>query len=799
MARKILLVTLVILIGMTALYFRSAGIFRGMEKYYEFHPDVGKQVIALRNFLNGNYHWETGNRFEEGYPYALNHLDEMAMRSVAGITAMSDHHRYRFFNDWWVLHHTMKVLRVLYGMLCLFLIYRVSAFLFTHRASRIAALFLFAITPVAIDVSHFATGDIGVDLFSGLVLLTLVQYARTEHLRWLLLSSFFVGVAFACKYNGLFTGLAIFLYFILVQTVNRSLKRTVAGLLSVAAGFVCGVLAATPAFFIVGGEHLADMLTSMQFIREYGVPEELLHEPYLRRVWIVLISNIPRIGGGFGMSVLACALIGTSIAGFRAYTLFAEKKEYLLDIDTLENRRILLCFSIFMYPFLALGLSLLVKYAVMPFHFSYLAIPFVLAAVYLLDTLLGAGRWMGRLAALAFFVLLTVELGAQTLQDSFFWQRLDNAYIYYSMPEKLENRRIHWKKRGERDVLKQIALEPENSSFFRNRFTTVSITGGALWQKVQMAPVPQVPYPDESEWIFVNGPVLPLNDRMFHIPGGRFSKTEQKQLVFYDRPGTLFIGVRSGAFPAEVKVEAGEAEKNVALGSWDQKIVEIEPEEWRRVDGGELNHDIYFVPLVVTIPGDEAWVTVLTTEREVDRYRLFGGQLDSYPDGILPEADVGELARLVNTVNYYSSDQEHIVAAAAGNPSAILSFKEAGLAAGAYLLLPRVQVFTDSLVLSFQFRDKYSGEMVGKRVKRVVKKGTRRIKVPLEKPFRPYGCEIVVTAQSGSGRIMEWQLRPHTGKIVSDLRRWKKTGVKPSWLTGQSPALGKRVAVYPDD
>lgn len=79
--KQFLFVSLCSLIFLLALYLRISGIFRGLgEQGSLFHPDEAKQILALFNFLNGDYVRYYGSLFYDGYPYGLNHLDEYLLR-----------------------------------------------------------------------------------------------------------------------------------------------------------------------------------------------------------------------------------------------------------------------------------------------------------------------------------------------------------------------------------------------------------------------------------------------------------------------------------------------------------------------------------------------------------------------------------------------------------------------------------------------------------------------------------------------------------------------------------------------
>ncbi len=161
---------LAILLFVVAFYFRTSGLFRGLgAQGYIFHPDEAKQILALFNFLNGEYVRYYGSLFYDGYPYGLNHLDEYLLRPLLF-----------FFGpdrpDQHALYTCARFLRVVYGMVIMGIGYRLVYRLVHDKTSVLLALLLLALSPLAITVTHFATGDIGVDLFTALCLLFLLFY-----------------------------------------------------------------------------------------------------------------------------------------------------------------------------------------------------------------------------------------------------------------------------------------------------------------------------------------------------------------------------------------------------------------------------------------------------------------------------------------------------------------------------------------------------------------------------------------------------------------------------------------------
>lgn len=170
-AKKILFFALLLSLFLLAFVLRTGGLFRGLEADYIYHPDEPKQVVALNNFLNDTYVWYVGNPFYDGYPYGLNHIDEWLLRPVFSMVEMFHNHiipdtEYQKPSIH-SLYYWARSLRVLYGLIALLLTYFIAKRLFQSRSGRLLSVLFLALSPISIVVAHFASGDIGSDLFSG--------------------------------------------------------------------------------------------------------------------------------------------------------------------------------------------------------------------------------------------------------------------------------------------------------------------------------------------------------------------------------------------------------------------------------------------------------------------------------------------------------------------------------------------------------------------------------------------------------------------------------------------------------
>jgi hypothetical protein len=71
----------------TAFYFRASGLFHGLKEGHIFHPDSPKQVLKIQQNLEGDHVTYHDSLFYDGYPYGLNRVDEVILRTLRGIIA----------------------------------------------------------------------------------------------------------------------------------------------------------------------------------------------------------------------------------------------------------------------------------------------------------------------------------------------------------------------------------------------------------------------------------------------------------------------------------------------------------------------------------------------------------------------------------------------------------------------------------------------------------------------------------------------------------------------------------------
>lgn len=778
----ILLLTAVIA---TAFLLRTSGLFRGLEANYTFHPDEPKQVMALTNFMEGRYVWYVGSLFYDGYPLGLNHIDEWLLRPAIAL-----HRTLKgYFNpdtlaavpDKTALYYWARGLRVFYSMLCLGLLALAARHLFSSRRAVLATLALFALAPLPITVSHFATGDIGANLFTLAAIVLLCLHDSRPGAFQLASSGFCVGLAFACKYNGALTGTALALYVLVPFLYDRRIVPFLRTTGTVAIGTLAGIVLGTPAFLINPHRTWQDMRANFDFIQGYNVTPDFLAKPGWERLSISLTDNTPRIIASLGWMVTILAFAGLLLAVIRL-----RQTRLTASPGTAPLSRAILIFSLFSFPFIALLLSLTGKPEVQPFHFAYLQAPLILAAVYSLNAIRLRVVRGGHVIAGTLLLLALFEFGVTAERDHFFWTRADNVAWKQHLAPMLQSPLSS----APQGPIKTVYLEPTSSSVFRNRAVDVTFPNADFWNRLGIAPVPGVPLSLDHDWIFPNGPVFPLNDRMFRV---KRDTEATRQVVFYSEPGPVRIGVRSGSWPSHVIVNFGGKTAELHLSPNAQTLLSLKPQHWRHCAGtSAVPGGSFIVPLAVRASGGSAVLTVMTTEQEAHAFQLFGGDITD-PKELLP-ADIPTPDTIHELANFrYLQGDEH--ADFTPNPRELhgYRFPTEGmvLPAGPYLLLCDIRCLTAQGNATLKLDDIHRfNELTVFEQSLALHSGLNTVTSRFAKAFAPYETQLELKVHQGQCRVESWTLIPDTGRIRMDLQQWSEGGPRPAWV-GRSPKMSR--------
>jgi hypothetical protein len=269
--------------------------------------------------------------------------------------------------------------------------------------------------------------------------------------------------------------------------------------------------------------------------------------------------------------------------------------------------------------------------------------------------------------------------------------------------------------------------------------------------------------PGHTPWVFVNGPVLPVSDRIFEIPQ---SHPIEKGLVFYGQPpDELKIGLRSGSGPAEVRVQSGGHTYVERLAPHAQSVVTVKLAGGRRAAGcGPDGADVHIVPLRLTSRPWLCWATILAEEAEVANFRMFGGQ------GLPPSQNLIALLSHSNLVGSLSR------AAFLSRANDLL------LPAGAYIAECDVRASEPGTVLRLHLVEPLRKDGRPASQSFTLPPGAQTLRYAFTKPFAPYEVSIQATCTAGRCEILRWRVRPDAERLFADLRGSASSGTPPDYL-----------------
>ena len=765
--KKILFVALGTLIVLLALYLRLSGLFRGLGSQGSiFHPDEAKQVLALFNFLNGDYVRYYGSLFYDGYPYGLNHLDEFLLRPLLFFLGPDT-------PDHFSLYYYARLLRAAYSMAIMALAYILVYRLVQDRTAALLAMFLMAIAPLSITVAHFATGDIGVDLFTALCLLFLLLYMDKEHKKtWLFAGGVAVGAAFSAKYNGLLVGMvpAMILCFELLP--DKQIRRLAGRCLVLLAGTMAGTVIFTPHLLLDPGTSLANIVANFEFIKNYNVPAEILAKPWLERAILGLRNNSLSIISSLGYTVCLSSILGFLVAGNKYRACLGSTK----TPDCSRNQVIL---SMTLFPSLALLLALSGKFVVQPFHFSYLQLPLVVVVCTLFSVLYASRSFLLRSCSLIIIALTVLEFGPASWKENFFWRLEDNAFFAQNLPASIYDREAFFSHRS--DPVRSLYLEPPGNSVFRNYNQHAKGPDSFFWNSIEVAPLPQVPNPIGNNWIFLNGPSFPRNERMIRVHGEGHGKTITRYLVLPAGKNFPALGLRSGSYATEAVINLGNTNAVIQLEAHQQKVVDLEPKTWK-VSGGRTadEEEVRIIPLEVSVPHNDIWLTILTSKKEKELFTLFGGGQDGVPavPARIPDALAEQYFDALSRVRYLESSPSWRIPSGKEIP-----MWEIALPAGRYRLICEIEGLADDSAIAIELEDARGEVYRQQKQSFQVNKGIQRIEYAFTKPFVPYQGRLLISGLHGTSHMHAFKLVPDYEKISADFTMWRSKGVKPAWVS----------------
>lgn len=769
-----------LMILILAAYFRSAGLFRGLGEGAIFHPDSPKQVAMLRNYLHGHHVVYYDSWFYDGYPYGLNRLDELIIRSARAIgepirswthphlpTPQPPLHLDLFF---WG-----RVLRVLYGLLTVGLLYAIVRRFGGSRFSGLIAALLYAVAPLGSTVTHSVTGDIGLDLFLPAAIWCIAGYVYSGKTRWFLLFGFFCGFAFSCKYQG---ALALWIpasFALFSVLVNRRLFLSMLGNgLAVLPGFLAGAAVGIPPLLVNPKTTWQDMRINFRNIQGYNAPEGYFEQPLNQRLWYGLSTNLPFVLRclGWGLTILCVAALAWAVL-----RLWKERTESQAQILRSNAMRM----AIVSFPFVALMLSTALKPHIQGFHFSFLAPVMALCAALILDDVFirRPGLLLRSLAALVAASALTESICAMQ-KETYFWKQDEirnygttfTQQVFKSPPPVSADLDVG-------NVLKHFYAEPAEMPVFRNRPSVVVSPHAKWWLAAHQLPVPCVPWPVAQSWMFVNGPVFPVSDRMFAVPssgpgslyrectccerpplavitGGACGWAIERALVFDQPSETLRLGLRTGRWPARYEFKTGGNWHSGFLLPQSQSIIELPARPAYAFPAQNHRPGAYIFDFKARAQLGPVWVTVLNDPREIALFEFSGPDPKSLPDNLLSDLSEVELSGILQRLRYIEGGRR----TPAEDGSFTLCDHMPPLAAGTYMLTAEVHNPGAAQSLEFTLKDYSDDSRRRAWHTAILKQGTQNVSWKFAKSFTPYDGEIVLTTDAEGVVIERWEIKP---------------------------------------
>ena len=791
MKKKHLYMLSVAVIYLIALSFRMGGIFRGLEDGYVYHPDAAKQVMSYHNFMNDRDVWYLNDPFYDGYPLFLNHVDkwvsrpairlyEGVKRFVCADPAVGRNSYSPFADDFpntFSMYYWVRMLRVFYSMLILLIAHLICSVCRMPRRYKLAVIFFMATSPLQLVISHAATGDIGVDLFSALAMLFVVLSARNGAMGWIFGAGIGTGFAFAAKYHGLMTGWipGVFLSVFILRK-PRKVKHFVIGCLLLLGGILGGILIAIPQFLTASKKTLKLILINFEFIKNYQVPPEILELSFFERALYGLKVNTGYIMGSLGEGLFVLGLISACYFGLCYLKKWKENRAP-------ASRMLAAYVGIATFPMVALFLSLTGKTYVQPFHFACVQLPMMLGVVFFLSTASPLVSGVIRKLLNGALILVLLLPLPMLVREVDWWIKPDVGVYWAKYNGLLFNVAVT----PEEDwgCVKEVNIEAENISTFRNRRGPLDLPHGAYWRSIHIAPVPSVPFPDDLYWIIMNGPVYPRNDRMFLVPR---REAVQKELVFRTPPERLWLGVRTGLEPVQLSIYIGDEEILLTNAPADsQCVLELDAQQINcQLAGSSIEGADVRLPIRVYANGGMCWIYPMQTEMEKLYYEIFGGVAPLLPES-LQFTDAKLLEKELYYVRYVEKTEESAPVLSNNTVYPLLSYFP--LAAGKYNLVMQIECLSDNAELEVLQSKTFAGHdwtNTAAISPLLLNQGVSVITQSIEKAFAPYQYHIGLRTRSGEVRLLDWKFLPDAAAIIEDLELWKQSGTLPDWAAAGS-------------
>lgn len=768
-----------------ALLLRTAGMWRGAHDETPFHPDVSKQVRALEQYMDGHYVFYTHNRFRDGYPLFLAHMDEWILRPSYAL--------YKAIAEWTSpdisplppvpsypdLHKITRLLRVLYGMIIVILAYPVARRFGLKRPAALSATAIVALSPLAVTVAHFSSGDIGCDLFLALVVASISRHVYRPKQKWIFLSGVMCAFAFAAKYNGILSAFILALYVTRLHLRKggsfKTFCRTAAWSVG---GFILGLVIAIPQLLSDTKRTVGLIVKMLKFIKIYAVPSELKELPWTEQTVYSFQHNGPDLWRSLGwltLLVALAALIPALLACRRALTNEHSRRLRALHL------------SVASFVPLALFVGLAGKPISQPFHFSFLVFPIALVTLFSLSAASQHLKTSGRLIALLLAAICLFEQMTPSVSDNLYWRLDDVETVTKQMlrdpPITGLRQRKHCRVQRPEVIVRSFVVEKDPVSHFRNRSRALITPDGPAWNQIGILPVPQVSARQSNPWVFMEGPSFPRNDRALPLRSGRPANyylvaTESKTVE------TKAL-LQAGSRPVKIEINFGGTHTTDLLAPNQSKWCSLKDTHprTREIDEHLGDQKARIAEMEAVATGGNAWILLAHTPREVevlDAFHLAQPQPLSIRVKTMNKAKCADLFSRAR----YLGEEGACISLEQGSrkrsTSALNLGHQTGLAAGPYILSMQV--------ISHQDKGKVDVQLIGPSARSCVMQQTRKltkglnlINIPFEKQLAPYVCRLKLRALTGRFDVIRWSIRPDIDRIVQKLTA-APAGDTPMWM-----------------
>lgn len=292
---------IVVLITAIATVFRLWGLKWGLPNslhHYTYHPDEFFQIATMAVLNPAKLQLDPGFY---NYPTGYMNLGSLILQVLQG---------YGMQMSVSNIYLAARVMSAIMGVATVPVVYFVGAKLYGRAAGIIAAL-VFAVLPLHIIHSHFATVDVPATLWVTVALLGASWIASGGSLKAYIATGLAAGLAVGTKYNVAIVILPVFAAVFLQSSASTWVKRAFNRQALIAfISFFAGFVIACPGFLIWPGKFLNGLHYEMTHAQSGHGLVFVGKGPG----WFDLLSNAFGYGLGFFMLVMAIAAVGMAIA-----------------------------------------------------------------------------------------------------------------------------------------------------------------------------------------------------------------------------------------------------------------------------------------------------------------------------------------------------------------------------------------------------------------------------------------------------------------------------------------------------